>query len=637
MRQFFVILTFASLILPGVMGNRADAALTADQKKELKAIGQDAIKVMPLIAKKKYAAAATEIQNIEERLTTFIKETGLKETDAVLTTVRTQLERVQAQLDRATGKGSAPFEKSVAGVFARKCVGCHGEDDPKANLRLDTFEGLEKGGNGGPLLTPGDGESGLLIQRLTTENEEHRMPLGKEPLSEKEIMGIATWISEGAQFNGDKKAIMSALAKSSVPAKSSTTPKKPVPAKSKAGKEPDAKESGKETVHFMKDIMPELVDTCGRCHNDTDRRSGFSVMSFEKLMKGGESGDVIVPGSLENSRLWKLVNGDETPVMPMGNQTGITRQWHKNLRTWIEEGAKFDGADPKKTFPSLRDRETAALAQFTPEQWLEKRKKAMDEAWKKTFPNAEPNRFETNEFLLVGDVTDERLEKIAKWAGEQTHLLKQTFKSKDETPWQGKLALFVFKDRFGYDEFNTSVHRREMPRDVIGHAQVSSTMEDAFVAMHDIGDAASQDSPGMQVNVIDNVSAAFILRGGTTPDWIVRGLGLALARQKMHGNAFLASQPAIASRILNDAALPDPTAILSDGTFSPADVGPVGCTLVEFFLKRGSATLFAQFVQKLQAGVKPDIAIKAVYKTDEKTLVMGFANSLPAPGKKAKK
>ena len=138
-----------------------------------------------------------------------------------------------------------------------------------AGRRVRLVEGLEKGGNGGPLLTPGDGESGLLIQRLTTENEEHRMPLGKEPLSEKEIMGIATWISEGAQFNGDKKAIMSALAKSSVPAKSSTTPKKPVPAKSKAGKEPDAKESGKETVHFMKDIMPELVDTCGRCHTHT--------------------------------------------------------------------------------------------------------------------------------------------------------------------------------------------------------------------------------------------------------------------------------------------------------------------------------------------------------------------------------
>lgn len=635
MRHFFVILIVAGLVSAFIEPVRA--ALTAEQKKELKAIGQDALKVVSLIKKKKYPSAAAEIKELEERLATFISETGLKETDVALNAVKTQLERVQTQLDQATGKGSAPFEKSVAGILARKCVGCHGEEEPKGNLRLDTFEGLEKGGRGGPLLIPGEGESSLLIQRLITEDENLRMPMGKDPLSEKEIMGIATWISEGAQFDGDKEALMSTLAKSAAPAKASTSPKKPLVGKVKTEKSAFAKESGKETVHFMKDIMPELVDTCGRCHNDKDRRSGFSVMSFEKLMKGGESGEVIVAGNLEKSRLWRLVNGDETPVMPMGNQTGITRGWHKNLRTWIEEGATFDGADPKKAFPSLKEREAAALSQFTPEQWLERRKKATDDDWKKTFPNADPNRFETHEFLLVGDVTTERLEKVAKWAEEQSRYLKQTFKAKDEVPWRGKLAMFVFKERFGYDEFNTSVHRREVPREVIGHAQVTATMEDAFVAMYDVGDEVSQDSPGMQVNVIDNVSAAFILRGGKTPDWIVRGLGLALARQKISGNAFLSSQPGLASKILNDAALPDPSSIFDEGTFSPIDVGPVGCTLADYFLKRGNATLFAQLVQKLQAGIKVEIAVTTVYKTDVKTLLVGYANSLPARGKKGKK
>lgn len=637
MRRFLVILILLSFSLSAMFVGPANAALTADQKKELKAIVQDAVKVGPLVAKKKYVEATAALQDVEERLATFMKEAGLKDTDAVLRSVQTQIEKVQAQLDRATGKGSAPFEKSVAGILAKKCVGCHGEDEAKADLRLDTFEGLEKGGRGGPLLIPGDGESSLLIQRLLTPDDNLRMPLGRDSLSEKEVMGIATWISEGAKFDGDKTAVMSVLAKSAAKAKPAADTKKTKTSKSKPEKSASTKESGNETVHFMKDIMPELVDTCGRCHNDKDRRSGFSVMSFEKLMKGGESGEVIVAGDVEGSRLWRLVNGDDTPVMPMGNQTGITRKWHKNLKTWIEEGAKFDGADPKKTFPTLQQREATALSQFTPEQWLERRKKSTDEDWKKTYPNTEANRFETNEFLLVGDVATDRLETIAKWADEQTRSLKQTFKLKEDILWQGKLAIFVFKDRFGYEEFNSSVHRREVPREVNGHAQVTATMEDAFVAMYDIGDATSQDSPGMQVNVMDTVSGAFILRGGKTPDWIVRGLGLALARQKIQGNAFLSQQPVLASKILSESALPDPTSIFEDGTFSPADVGPVGCTLVDFLLKKGSAPLFAQYVQKLQSDVKSEIAVKTVYKADIKTLVAAYANSLPAPGKKGKK
>ena len=605
------------------------AAPTSEQKKELKAIGVEAAKVVPLISKKKFGEATKAIDILEERFSKLAGELGLKESDPSLKSVRGQLNKVRTQLTKAMEKGGSTFEKSVATVLAARCIECHGEES-NSGLRLDTFEGLEKGGRTGQLIVPGDSESSLLILRLTTPDEQHRMPLGKESLSEKEILGIANWISEGANFDGDKTAKMVTLAKSAAVAK-------PVAVANRATKSNFAKETGSETVHFLKDLMPEMVDTCGRCHNDTDKRSGFSVMSFEKIMKGGDSGPVVVPGKLDESRIWRLVNGDDTPVMPMGNQTGITRKWYDSLKTWIEEGAKFDGTDPKQNFPSLQEREAEARLKFTPEQWLERRQKSAEEAWKKTFPNASPNRRESKQFLIFGDVPDDRLEKIEKWADAQVESLRQTFKEKDELVWRGKLAVFVFKERFGYEEFNNSIHKRETPREIVGHSNVSSTMEEVYIALQDVGDSASESSPGMRVNVIEQITSAYLKRNGQLPEWLTRGTGLAMAHQADSSNPYLASMPRLASKILQDSFTSGPETMFVEGTFSAAEVGPVGCTLVEFLLKREKQNQFGQFVQKLQSGATVDAAIKAVYRMDSKSLALAFASSLPSSAKKGKK
>ncbi|WP_010586651.1 c-type cytochrome domain-containing protein [Schlesneria paludicola] len=628
MRQHVFSACVVWLIVAGVWVSPASAAtLTAPQRKELNEIGAEASKIASLVSKKKFDEASSAIEAAEARLSKFANNAGLKETDTALKPVRTKLDKVKKQLAKVLEKSEATFEKSVASIFAAKCVECHSEDR-KGGFRLDTFEGLERGGASGQVIQPGESDSSLLMARLLTPNDEQRMPYGREPLSENEIRAIGNWISEGANFDGDKSASMATLVKSAANPKSKTAGKK-------AG---ITKEKGTETVHFMKDLMPELVDTCGRCHNDTAKRSGFSVMSFEKLMKGGDSGAVIVAGSLDDSRLWRLVNGDETPVMPAGNQTGITRKWHENLKTWIQEGATFDGPDPKKNFPSREEREAAALSQFTPAQWLEKRKKTSDEEWKKTFPNVEPNRLESSEFLLYGDVDAGRLQQVEKWATEQAVYLRQTFKIKDDPLWRGKLTIFVFKERFGYEEFNNSVHRREVPREVIGHSQVNATLEDAFVAVQDVGDSTSERMPGMHLNLIEQVTGAFLKRGGRLPDWLVQGAGLSFARAKLASNPYLAGLPRSAAKILQESNLTEPEAIFADGTFSPDEVSPVGFTLVEFLLKRGQLNTFTQLVQKIQSGTAPAEAMKFVYRTDLNTLALAYANSLPtAATKKGKK
>jgi cytochrome c553 len=627
MRRTILTVSFGFLILTVLMIGSLRAAITADQKKELKEIGSEIGKISSLVSKKKFDDAGTAIQTAEERLAKFIKDAELKETDPALKSVQLQLEKAKTLLGKASGKGTTNFAKNVAPILVSKCVSCHGEEG-RGGLSLETFAGLEKGGASGDLIIPGNAEASLLVRRLITENEQQRMPKGKEALTQKEIVQIGTWIAEGAKFEGDKSTSLASLSKAAVNGKPAPPPRKLV----------IAKETGKETVHFMKDLMPELMDTCGRCHNDNVKRSGFSVMSFEKLMKGGETGVVVVGGSLEESRLWRLVNGDDLPVMPAGNQTGITRKWYDNLKKWILEGATFDGDDPKKNFPSLAEREAAAMARFSPEQWLERRKKASEGEWKKTFATTEPNRRESAEFLMYGDASNERLEQIEKWASDQAASLKQTFKIKDEPLWKGKLTIFVFKERFGYEEFNNSVHRREVPSEVIGHSQVNPTMEDAFIALQDVGDAVTESSPGMQVNVIEHLTGALLKRGGSgLPDWLVRGTGLALAHRKSAGNVYLAKLPRLAGTIIHESNLTEPEKVFVNGTFAPGEVGPIGLTLVEFLLKRGDILPFGQFVSKLQSGSTPEAAIKAVYNTDGKTLALSYASSLPSGLKKGKK
>jgi mono/diheme cytochrome c family protein len=92
------------------------------------------------------------------------------------------------------------FEARVRPVLAEKCYGCHGPRKQKAQLRLDSAEGLKKGGDSGrPLLAPGKpGESLLLLAVRHAEGVERMPPKGR--LKDSEIADLAEWVGRGAPF-----------------------------------------------------------------------------------------------------------------------------------------------------------------------------------------------------------------------------------------------------------------------------------------------------------------------------------------------------------------------------------------------------------------------------------------------------
>ena len=165
MRRTIHTICICCLVLMVLMLGSLRAAITADQKKELKEIGSEIGKISSLVSKKKFDDAGAAIQSAEERLAKFIKESELKETDPALKSVQLQLEKAKTLLGKASGKGTTSFAKTVAPILVSKCVGCHGEDG-RGGLSLETFAGLEKGGASGGIVTPGNAQGSLLFQRL---------------------------------------------------------------------------------------------------------------------------------------------------------------------------------------------------------------------------------------------------------------------------------------------------------------------------------------------------------------------------------------------------------------------------------------------------------------------------------------
>src|SRR6202167_2265533 len=92
------------------------------------------------------------------------------------------------------------YAKHIYPVFDANCVACHGEGKVKANLRLDSYDRLMRGGEDGAVVIPGAPARSTLFKRITLPLDDKKfMPSeGKPPLKAEEIAWIKAWIAQGA-------------------------------------------------------------------------------------------------------------------------------------------------------------------------------------------------------------------------------------------------------------------------------------------------------------------------------------------------------------------------------------------------------------------------------------------------------
>ena len=95
-------------------------------------------------------------------------------------------------------KGFDFFEKHIRPVLVANCYQCHSASSKelKGELRLDTREGLRKGGESGAAIIPGKPDESLLIQAMKHEDGMEMPP--KQKLPDNVIADFVKWVELGA-------------------------------------------------------------------------------------------------------------------------------------------------------------------------------------------------------------------------------------------------------------------------------------------------------------------------------------------------------------------------------------------------------------------------------------------------------
>lgn len=189
------------------------------------------------------------------------------------------------------------FESKVRPVLAGRCYGCHAEN-AAGGLRLDSREGLLRGGKSGPAVAAGSPAESAVIQAVKGIGGRMAMPPAGKRLESHEIEALSRWIAMGAPWPLSPREFF-------------------------AGK-----------------IQPVLTGKCLGCHADTPQ-GGLRLDTREALLKGGKSGPAIVPGNAAESLLMQAVRYDHALKMP---PTGaLPAETIADFKRWIDDGAAWSG------------------------------------------------------------------------------------------------------------------------------------------------------------------------------------------------------------------------------------------------------------------------------------------------------
>lgn len=105
----------------------------------------------------------------------------------------------------ATPEQARFFEAEIRPVLVDQCIKCHGPEKQKANLRLDSREGLLAGGDSGPAVEAGEPAESLLIAAIGHGDEVAKMPPSRK-LPEAQVAALTQWVKDGAPWPGGSGA-----------------------------------------------------------------------------------------------------------------------------------------------------------------------------------------------------------------------------------------------------------------------------------------------------------------------------------------------------------------------------------------------------------------------------------------------
>lgn len=92
-------------------------------------------------------------------------------------------------------------------------------------------------------------------------------------------------------------------------------------------------------------ISPIMNNRCTSCHNDDKKKGGLKLANFSDLMQGGENGDVIIPGDINTSDLFRRITLPAThdDFMPTEGKRPLTDDEVALIGWWINKNAPSSG------------------------------------------------------------------------------------------------------------------------------------------------------------------------------------------------------------------------------------------------------------------------------------------------------
>jgi len=102
--------------------------------------------------------------------------------------------------DKPAAASSEPdYNRDVAPLFKKYCLGCHSADDPEHGLVLETYDALLKGGEGGAAIAAGKSDASRLVLMLDGRAKPAMPPKDNEAPTPAEIALVKRWVDAGAK------------------------------------------------------------------------------------------------------------------------------------------------------------------------------------------------------------------------------------------------------------------------------------------------------------------------------------------------------------------------------------------------------------------------------------------------------
>ncbi|MDX1944204.1 MAG: c-type cytochrome domain-containing protein [Pirellulaceae bacterium] len=108
-----------------------------------------------------------------------------------------------------------------------------------------------------------------------------------------------------------------------------------------------------EPSSFKRDVAPLLINNCLACHGPKKAEGGYRIDTFERAIAAGDSTQPgFIAKQLEGSEAFRrIVSAEKTERMPLDGDP-LPPDQVAMIKKWIEEGAVFDGPDPKAPLAS---------------------------------------------------------------------------------------------------------------------------------------------------------------------------------------------------------------------------------------------------------------------------------------------